>query len=134
MNKDKLRDLIKEAQHSCFIFYKMMSEDETEDVNKAVVMPMMKWIDVVNGMINDDENLVVNDLEMIIIEPMKLLTDACASRLSVLGKPVPTIKSMEAYDVFERKKAYVEHINELFHSLETVTNVKFPRIKETNHV
>jgi len=137
MNRDNLRQLIAEAQHSCFLFYNLIAEEKTDNVSKAVIAPLMKWGDVVDALINEDENLAVQDLQTIILEPMKLLTDACAARLQLLGKKLNTestavLKLQETAkgDVFAQKKAYVQYANELLCTLEAVTGNKYPRIKE----
>jgi hypothetical protein len=119
-----------EARHSTYVFYKMLSDDKTNDINKSLMAPMLKWVDVADAFLNNDEKLALTDLEMIIIEPMKMLADACSARLNKTIESPAMEKIIAATDVFKRKKAYVEYINELFVSLETITGTRYPRIKE----
>ena len=129
LNAAELRRLVQEAKHSC---HALMTVEKF-----AALVPMLKWVDVVDDLLRDDEKRLQEDLETIIIEPMKMITDGCTARLSQLNRQLTTastaaqaaLETLQG-DVFLRKRAYMKYANELLCSLEAVTGTKYPRIKE----
>ncbi|MDP1712600.1 MAG: hypothetical protein Q8K86_09095 [Candidatus Nanopelagicaceae bacterium] len=101
----------------------------------AAVAPLSKWPDVVDDLLFKNAKQLESDLDIIIIEPYKILADACVSRLKQLGRD-PKEGSTTAElstktatgNIYERQSAFVKYVNELLSMLEALTGNKYPRI------
>lgn len=121
--------LVRHAKDSCMILLAIEPQ--------GAVGPMVKWPDVVDDLLSGNEDTLKRDLEILMIEPLKILADSCSARLIRVGG-LEAHKSLQrmledagkCVDPITRKAGYVAYVNSVFQKLKELTGTDYPLLKE----
>jgi len=125
MDIDKKKLLVREAKHSFLIVLSIVGKEDS-----AFNIILLKWPDIVDSILDDDEELFLKDVGFLICHPFKLLAESLQSIINDdRSVDIDVSMKLSSSDPLDARKNLVRLCNSLIFKLR-LTNSRFANFKE----